>query len=168
MLLSLHNLDLFLRQPIQFIHKSIDLAINRVDLALERGLFVVGLGVWKMLVRGSRPCTLRHSPACSRHPIRGRQKTDRETRAAAASRCTARICTTRGSGQNVRSIGNFLWKTHLPPSWRDPGWCIEKTLLQGNEKVQKKRGGSDEGKRQPTGRAASPGSSGRQAQTAPS
>jgi hypothetical protein len=42
--LSFHDLDLLRPQPVQLIHQLIDLPVRGVDLALEGGLFVVGLG----------------------------------------------------------------------------------------------------------------------------
>jgi hypothetical protein len=40
----LHDPNLLLRQPIQLIHKLINLFIRRIDLALQEGFLVLGLG----------------------------------------------------------------------------------------------------------------------------
>ena len=48
---SLHNVNLFLRQVVQFIDKPVDLAVRGLDLALQDGLFVGRSGGGKLLVQ---------------------------------------------------------------------------------------------------------------------
>ena len=60
---SLHDLDLFARQPKQLVHELVDLPVGQLDLALNCGALRGDLGGLEGLVEGSIRSTSSTKPA---------------------------------------------------------------------------------------------------------
>lgn len=48
----LHHCNLLFRQPVQFIHQSVNLPVGGIDLTLDESFIVTGFRVRKLLVKG--------------------------------------------------------------------------------------------------------------------